>query len=77
MAVAIQFENLTKRFQRPKTKSLTALNQLTLSIETGQIFGLLGPNGSGKTTSVKPQKSQSRANRFSQRQGLSLPTGSD
>ena len=52
MAVAIQFENLTKRFQRPKTKSLTALNQLTLSIETGQIFGLLGPNGSGKTTSV-------------------------
>ena len=37
--------HLTKQFG-----SLTALNGLDLTIEPGQILGLLGPNGSGKTT---------------------------
>ncbi|VTS07538.1 ABC transporter ATP-binding protein [Tuwongella immobilis] len=31
----------------------TALNALDLKIERGEIFGLLGPNGSGKTTTIK------------------------
>ena len=34
-------------------KKKTALNALDLTIERGQIFGLLGPNGSGKTTTIK------------------------
>jgi ABC-2 type transport system ATP-binding protein len=34
-------------------KKKTALNALDLTIEKGEIFGLLGPNGSGKTTTIK------------------------
>lgn len=44
----IQIENLVKRYQ-----NLVALDHLTLSIREGEIFGLLGPNGSGKTTDRK------------------------
>ncbi len=32
--------------------NLTALNSVDLTIEQGQVFGLLGPNGSGKTTAL-------------------------
>lgn len=34
-------------------KKKTALNALDLTINKGEIFGLLGPNGSGKTTTIK------------------------
>lgn len=34
-------------------KKKTALNALDLTIQKGEIFGLLGPNGSGKTTTIK------------------------
>src|SRR5947209_7846665 len=34
-------------------KKKTALNALNLEIRRGEIFGLLGPNGSGKTTTIK------------------------
>ena len=34
-------------------KKKTALNALDLTIRRGEIFGLLGPNGSGKTTTIK------------------------
>lgn len=41
-------ENLTKRYG-----SKTALNSVNLTLEKGKIIGLLGPNGSGKTTMLK------------------------
>lgn len=43
----INVENLVKRYG-----DLVALNHFNLSIEKGEILGLLGPNGSGKTTSI-------------------------
>lgn len=41
----IETENLTKRFG-----SLTANDEITLSVERGSVHGIIGPNGSGKTT---------------------------
>lgn len=43
----IQVKNLVKRYG-----SLVALDHLELDIQEGEIFGLLGPNGSGKTTAI-------------------------
>jgi len=44
----IEIRNLTKTFG-----DLMALDDVTVSLEQGQIVGLLGPNGSGKTTLIK------------------------
>jgi len=51
----IEVKDLTKIFDsgRFSKSSVTALKNLTLSVEQGKIFGLLGPNGAGKTTLVK------------------------
>jgi ABC-2 type transport system ATP-binding protein len=50
----VETRNLTKIYRdfwgRKKTAALNALN---LTIRRGEIFGLLGPNGSGKTTTIK------------------------
>lgn len=43
----VKIENLVKRY-----KELTALDHLNIEIREGEIFGLLGPNGSGKTTAI-------------------------
>ncbi len=44
---AIEIERLTKRFG-----NFTAVDDLSLVVKYGEIFGLLGPNGSGKTTTI-------------------------
>lgn len=43
----VKIENLVKRY-----KELVALDHFDLEIKEGEIFGLLGPNGSGKTTTI-------------------------
>lgn len=43
----VKIENLVKRY-----KELIALDHFNLEIQKGEIFGLLGPNGSGKTTTI-------------------------
>lgn len=43
----IKIENLVKRYGQ-----LVALDHLNLEVHEGEIFGLLGPNGSGKTTAI-------------------------
>lgn len=53
----IEVKNLSKVFQykdkQNQTAEKTAVDNLSLSIKTGEIFGLLGPNGSGKTTTIR------------------------
>lgn len=44
----IKTQNLTKRFG-----SVTAVDRLSLTVNGGEIYGFLGPNGSGKTTTIK------------------------
>lgn len=47
MATVLSIDNLSKSYG-----SLKALDGLTLQVEEGSIYGFLGPNGSGKTTTL-------------------------
>ena len=47
----VKIENLVKRY-----KDLIALDHFNLEIKEGEVFGLLGPNGSGKTSKVSADK---------------------
>lgn len=48
MSELLHCQDLTKKYG-----SLTALDNLNLTVHSGKIIGLLGPNGSGKTTFIK------------------------
>ncbi len=55
MAKIVEINNLSKDYEKGfwrKTK-VRALDDLTLSVEDGQIFGFLGGNGAGKSTTIK------------------------
>src|SRR5436305_11581520 len=60
MAAAIEMRDLCKTFG-----TLHAVDHLSLSVRPGEIFGLLGPNGSGKTTTIDMLS------------GLSIPTSGE
>ncbi|MGN0633828.1 MAG: ATP-binding cassette domain-containing protein [Oscillospiraceae bacterium] len=47
MPPVVKIENLVKRYDE-----LVALDHFSLEINEGEVFGLLGPNGSGKTTTI-------------------------
>jgi len=44
----IEVRNVSKKF-----RDFTAVDQVSFTVEAGQIFGFLGPNGAGKTTIIK------------------------
>jgi ABC-2 type transport system ATP-binding protein len=45
---AVETDNLTRRFG-----DFTAVDRVTLQVAAGEVFGFLGPNGSGKTTTIR------------------------
>ena len=45
---AVEINTVTKAFQ-----SVTAVDQLSLSVPEGSVFGFIGPNGSGKSTTMR------------------------
>ncbi len=45
---ALETQNLVKQFDH-----FTAVNDISFSVQRGEIFGLLGPNGAGKTTTIR------------------------
>jgi ABC-2 type transport system ATP-binding protein len=55
--MALEIEHLSKRFEvggrRKKRKTVLAVNDVSMRIERGEIYGLLGANGSGKSTFIR------------------------
>ncbi|HSJ51394.1 MAG TPA: ABC transporter ATP-binding protein [Actinomycetota bacterium] len=48
MATVIELENVTKWYGRRR-----GIEDVTFSVEAGEVFGYLGPNGAGKTTTIR------------------------
>jgi ABC-2 type transport system ATP-binding protein len=50
---ALEFDNITKEYRTFfRNDSVRALENFSLRVEPGEIFGFLGPNGAGKTTAI-------------------------
>ncbi len=52
MAGVLEYDHVSKRYGALLRSPVTALDDFSLVIERGEIFGFLGPNGAGKTTAI-------------------------
>ena len=50
---AVEMVGVTKTYHRRGGQPFRALDSLDMTVDTGGVHGLLGPNGSGKTTSIR------------------------
>jgi len=53
MTAVIEIEGLRKEYRRLRSAPTLAIDGLDLSVPAGGVFGFLGPNGSGKTTTIR------------------------
>ena len=49
----IEIESLTKIFKIKKADDIRAVVDLTLSVAEGEVFGFLGPNGAGRSSTTR------------------------
>lgn len=49
---ALQLQNISKTYRKGK-KSVYAVKNLDLEVEAGQVYGFLGPNVAGKSTTIR------------------------
>lgn len=49
----IEIQSLSKEYRGKRGVHVKALQELSLAIESGEVFGFLGPNGAGKSTTIK------------------------
>lgn len=68
MTGAVETFGLTKRYG-----SVTAVSDLSLRMETGQVFGFLGPNGAGKPTTIRMLMALQRPTEGRSRSLVSMP----
>ena len=52
MATILEFKNVTKSFNK-RGQTIQALQDISFTIEDGEVFGFVGPNGAGKSTTIK------------------------
>ncbi len=52
MPAVLQYEDVTKQYEGLTRPRVIALDDFSLAVEPGEIFGFLGPNGAGKTTAI-------------------------
>jgi ABC-2 type transport system ATP-binding protein len=53
MADAVELQNVVKVFENAGEERVTAVNGITLNIHRGEIFCFVGPDGAGKTTTIR------------------------
>ena len=53
MTAIIEIEGLRKEYPRRRGRPVCAVDGLSLTVPEGGVFGFLGPNGSGKTTTIR------------------------
>ena len=49
----IELQHITQRYRTPEGRDFFALNEVSLSIKSGEIFGIIGRSGAGKSTLVR------------------------
>ncbi|MEV7692804.1 methionine ABC transporter ATP-binding protein [Microbacterium sp. NPDC089189] len=53
MSTAIRFENVSKTFATTRGRTLTALDDVSLTVDAGDIYGIVGYSGAGKSTLLR------------------------